>query len=327
MFVQLSTQSPDHSHPFSLKVNYAEDILAGKKVDNNFFGAVYTLPTDVDIHDESLWYLANPSIEAIPSIRKQIRKSLKTGEYNPAAMAQIRAYLFNQRYSGEVGFIGYDTWIKCKGEYDIKDLEGCKAWGGLDLSSGRNDLASLQLLVQGRDDDLYVVSYFWTAKDGLYERGERDGVNYVEWANDGYIDLMPGQTTDWSYMTKMLLDIAEIYDIEEIYYDRWKIYEIERELGELGEELPITPYGQGYRDADPMIGAFEEYLYERKIWHNNPCLTWNVANTIIEIDPAGLRKPSKKKSLSRIDGTVALGMSCRCHQMNNIHKVEEIIFV
>jgi len=327
LFVQLSTQSPDHSHPFSLKVNYAKDIIEGKKEDINFFGAVYSMPDDCDVHDEANWILANPSMIAIPSIAVQIRKSLKTSKYNPAAMAQIRAYLFNQRYSSEVGFIGYDTWMNCKGNYDVKDLAGCKAWGGLDLSAGRNDLASLQLLVQGRDDDLYVVSYFWTAKDGLYDRGERDGVDYALWASEGYVDLIPGQTTDWKYMTKMLLDIAEIYDIEEIYYDRWKIYEIQRELDELGEELPMTAYGQGFKDQEPAVGALEEYLYERKITHDNPCMTWNMANTIIEIDPSGNRKFSKKKSLSRIDGTVSLAMAARCHQVNNFHKVEEIIFV
>ena len=327
LFMQLSTQSPDHSHPFSLKVNYAEKINAGELQDDNFFGAVYTMPVDVDIHDEENWHLSNPSMVAIPSIRTQIQKSLKTATYNPAAMAQIRAYLFNQRFSGEVSFIGHDTWMKCKGDVDIESLYGCKAYGGLDLAGGRNDLSSLQLIVEDKYDDLHVVSYFWTSRDGLYEKAERDGVPYQEWVNQGYLTLIDGQTTDWGKMTEMFLDIAELFDIEEIYYDRWKIYEIERELAELGQDLPLIPYGQGFKDGEPMVAALEEYLYETKITHDNPCLTWNIANTIVEVDASFNRKFSKKKSLSRIDGTVALAMATRCHQSNNQSLMDEILFV
>jgi len=43
-------------------------------------------------------------------------------------------------------------------------------------------------------------------------------------------------------MTKALIDICEEFDVQNIYYDRWKIYEIERELSELGEHLPLTEY-------------------------------------------------------------------------------------
>ncbi len=327
LFIQLSTQSPDHSHPFSLKVTYAQDIIDGKKEDINFFGAVHSMPDDCDIYDEENWVLANPSIEAIPSIKKQIQKSLKTAKYNPAAMAQIRAYLFNQRYSSEVSFIGVDTWMKCQAEFDVTELHGCKAWGGLDLAGGKQDLSSLQLVVQGRDDSLYVVSYFWTAENGLYDKAERDGVPYQEWKSKGYLNTMPGDTTNWREMTQQLLDICEIYDVEEIYYDRWKIYEIQRELAEIGDDLPITPLGQGYKDQTPCVDALEEYIFERKIWCSSPVLTWNVANAIVSIDPSMGRKFDKKKAIGRIDGCVALGMAVRCHQENNRSRIEEIVFI
>lgn len=327
LFLQLSTQSPDHSHPFSLKVNYALKIMKGEEIDNNFFGLCFSVPDDADIHDENNWKLANPSMDAIPSIKTQIEKSLKTALYNPAAMAQIRAYLMNQRYSGEVTFIGRDTWIKCHADFDIEELKGCKAWAGLDLGGGRQDLSSLQLVVEGKDNDLYAVSYFWTAANGLYEKAERDGVPYQEWKNQGYLNTTTGDTTDWKQMTQYLLDICDIFDVEEIYYDRWKIYEIQRELDEIGEELPLTAYGQGYKDMTPVVDALEEYLFEKKIWHNNPVLTWNVSNAVVTIDPANGRKFDKKKAIGRIDGCVALGMAVRCHQVNNIHKVEEILFI
>ena len=327
LFLMLSTQSPDHSHPFSLKINYAEKVNSGELVDENFYGQIHTVPDEDDIHDEDNWIKANPSIIAIPSIKTQIQKALKTGKYNPASMARARAYLFNQRYSGEVAFIGRDTWMQCHAEFDVAELRGCKAWSSLDLAGGRFDLSSLQILVEGKDDDLYVVSYFWTASKGLFEKAERDGVPYISWEAEGIIQTTNGETTNWKEMTQALLDICEIYDMQTIWYDRWRISELYRELDEIGEHLPLVECGQGFKSFSPCIDALEEYLYERKIWHNNACLTWNISNTTIVIDPAGLRKMSKKHSIGRIDGSIALAMSCRAHQVMNISATSEVVFI
>ncbi len=45
--------------------------------------------------------------------------------------------------------------------------------------------------------------------------------------------------------------------------------------------------------------------------HNgSPILKWQAGNVVIETDPAGNRKPTKAKSLDRIDGIVAAIMAC-----------------
>ena len=44
--------------------------------------------------------------------------------------------------------------------------------------------------------------------------------------------------------------------------------------------------------------------------NNNPMLRWQAGNVIVETDPAGNRKPTKAKSLDRIDGIVAAIMAC-----------------
>ena len=41
----------------------------------------------------------------------------------------------------------------------------------------------------------------------------------------------------------------------------------------------------------------------------NPLLRWQAGNVIVETDAAGNRKPSKAKSLDRIDGIVAPGVT------------------
>lgn len=327
LMMMLSTQSADHSHPFSLKVNFTEKIKAGEIKNDEFFGATYTVPEELDIKNPENWHLANPSMNDIPSLKKQIEKSLATAEYNPASMAKFRQYLMNQRYSAEVTFVGRETWMKCQAEFDISNLKGCKAWGGIDLGGGKNDLSSFVLVIEGKDDDLYVVSYFWTGSYNLYDKSERDGVPYLEWKKLGYLMTTDGETTNWREMTQAFVDICKDFDVEEIWYDRWKIYEIERELRESGEHLPLIAVGQGFKDMTPCVDALENYLYERKIWHNNPILTWNVSNAVISLDPAGGKKFDKKKAVGRIDGCVALAQAVRCHEVNNVTASSEVVFI
>ena len=330
LIISLSTQSPDHSHPFSKKVDYAEKINDenDETTDEGFIGHVYSIPEDADVTDPKNWVLSNPSLEDIPTLARAIEVEVNKAKYLPASMSTFRQLIANQRYSADAAFMSRDAWFNCKAEYDIEDLRGCKAYGGLDLSGGRNDLASLELIVVGNDDSLYTVSYFWSSNEGLFERGERDGVNYVEWKRNGFLLTTPSITTDWKYMTQALLDICDIYDMQMIYYDRWKFYEIQRELGELGGYLPVKEYGQGFKDMSPAVNALEEYIYERKVWHDgNPILTWCVANSVISIDPAGLKKLDKKKSTGRIDGCVALAMAARCHQEEAITASSEVMFI
>lgn len=45
--------------------------------------------------------------------------------------------------------------------------------------------------------------------------------------------------------------------------------------------------------------------------HNgNPLMRWQAGIVIVEPDPAGNRKPTKAKSLDRIDGIVSAIMAC-----------------
>jgi phage terminase large subunit-like protein len=61
----------------------------------------------------------------------------------------------------------------------------------------------------------------------------------------------------------------------------------------------------------PAVDALESAVLNQTLRHpKHPCLTWNVSNAVVEIDPAGARKISKSKSVERVDGLVALAMAC-----------------
>lgn len=81
-------------------------------------------------------------------------------------------------------------------------------------------------------------------------------------------------------------------------------------LSDEGIELPLKPWGQGFKDMGQAVDAMETAILGAKLQHGgNPVLRWNASNAVVEVDPAGARKLTKEKSLERIDGLVALTMA------------------
>ena len=65
----------------------------------------------------------------------------------------------------------------------------------------------------------------------------------------------------------------------------------------------------------PAVDALEAAVLDRKIRHSgHPVLTWNAANAVVTLDPAGARKIAKDRSIDRVDGLVALAMAIGLHQ-------------
>jgi phage terminase large subunit-like protein len=86
--------------------------------------------------------------------------------------------------------------------------------------------------------------------------------------------------------------------------------ELERILAEEGVDLPLQPFGQGYREQGPAVRAFEEAILNRTLRHNgNPLLTWCVSNVVPNTDPTGAVKLDKDRSRERIDPVVAAVMA------------------
>ncbi len=50
-------------------------------------------------------------------------------------------------------------------------------------------------------------------------------------------------------------------------YDRWRIENIQRELAEIGCEVPLEPFGQGFKDMAPAVDKLERMVAETKLSH------------------------------------------------------------
>ena len=82
----------------------------------------------------------------------------------------------------------------------------------------------------------------------------------------------------------------------------------------------------------PPTKEFYKLLLEKRILHgNNPVLSFMAGNVVIDTDPAGNIKPTKKKSTEKIDGIVAAIMALDCAiregGTSNIYEDRGMLFV
>jgi phage terminase large subunit-like protein len=189
------------------------------------------------------------------------------------------------------------------------ELKGRPCYAGLDLAASK-DLTALVLAFAGAHGEFDVMPHCWLPGESLLEAQDRDRMPYVLWAQQGHLLIFPGRTTDPKAVALKIAELHGRYNIRALAYDRWRIEDIKRELDAIGCNVELIPFGQGYKDLSPAVDVLERLVEEGKLRHGgHPVLAMAAANAKIEVDAAGNRKLSKRRSIGRIDPLVALCMA------------------
>ncbi|MFD1789675.1 terminase large subunit [Sphingomonas floccifaciens] len=296
--VTISTQAADDLHFWS-------EILDAEPAPT-FYVQLHAAPEGCALDDRSAWAAANPALGEFLNA-DEFADAAAMAARSPSFEPAFRLLNLNQRIDAESRFINPADWEANGAPFDPAELEGERCYGGLDLSSTR-DLTALALWFP--DAGKALVWHFVPA-DTIGERVERDRVPYDRWAADGWIETTVGRATDRSAIVQRLADIRQLYDVQGIAFDRWRYEDLVKLLSDEGIELPMVEFVPGFRSYAAAVDAFERAVLDRRMQHNNsPILKWQAGNVVIETDPAGNRKPTKAKSLDRIDGIVSAIMAC-----------------
>lgn len=317
----ISTQSSDPNHVLSELVDYTGKLEDGAlPPDPTFFGKVYAAPMDADPWSEATWYACNPALGDFRSL-EEMRAFAEQARRMPAKENAFRSLYLNQRVEATSRFIASADWDACGGTFDAEDLRGMPCWAGLDLSS-TTDLTALVLYFPHNGA---LLPFFWMPRENIAERESRDKVPYSTWARMNLLELTNGRATDRLAIARRLAEIASTYDLKGVAYDRWRIEDLKKTLADEGIELPMMPWGQGFKDMSPAVEEFERLILNCSIRHGgHPLLTWNLSNCVVETDPAGNRKLSKEKSTERIDGIISAIMAIGLHAREPKEQVFEI---
>lgn len=301
MLMVISTQAPNDGDLLSI---WLDDAASSK--DKRIVSHVYEGAKDCDLTDKAAWKAANPALgkfRSLPDVKEQAERASRMPSFEPT----FRNLVLNQRVEMMAPFISRGVWIanSLEPEDDVFYTE--PVYIGLDLSA-KTDLTAMVMMAYR--EKWHVKAYFWTPANGLRDRAKRDRAPYDTWEQQGFIRAIPGASIDYETVAKDIADILSDCDVKALAFDRWRFDLLKKEMDEIGLDLPLLPFGQGFKDMAPAIDRLEELLMNEQISHGmNPVLTMCMNNARIEQDAAGNRKMNKGKATGRIDGAVALAMA------------------
>ena len=116
----------------------------------------------------------------------------------------------------------------------------------------------------------------------------------------------PGNIVDYDFIRAFINEkIAPIYRVREIAIDRlFNSIQLSTDLQ--GDGFTVAAHGQGFLSMAGPSKTFEEMVGACRLRHGgNPILRWMAKNVAAAQDPAGNKKPDKKRSRDKIDGIVA----------------------
>lgn len=298
----ISTQSPNDADLLSIWIDDAK-----QSNDPHIVCHVYAADKDCDLMDEKAWAAANPAIGKFRSL-KDVEEQAAQAVRMPSAEATFRNLVLNQRIEVISPFISRGVWLVNSQEPDESAFYECPVYVGLDLSA-KTDLTAMVMLAF-KDGRWHVKPVVWTPEKGLRDRAKRDRAPYDVWHQQGYLRTIPGASIDYEVVAKEIADTLADCNVQAVGFDRWRFDLLKKEFDKLGLDLPLTPFGQGFKDMAPALDTLETLLLNEQMAHGaHPVLTMCMANSRVERDPAGNRKLNKAKATGRIDAAIALAMA------------------
>lgn len=267
----------------------------------------------IDIWDESLWRLCNPSLGKHLSLRN-IRMEAMAAKRSEADERLFRWLRLNQWITTKtVSWISLNLYDKTqwgpskRRERDewLKQLEGMTCYGGVDLSTSR-DLTAFVLLFPpqpGLDVAVLLPYGIWRPEATVDTAMRRDHVPYRDWARAGFLTLCPGEVNDYDDIEARIREAAERYDLRMIGFDPYLSRTITQRISPI---VPTIEIPQDLKNMSPAMKEMDDMMQRHTLLHvHNTCFRWTFGNVRNYEDGNGNIKPLKNKSVGRIDPTVA----------------------
>lgn len=309
--IVISTQAPNDEHVLSQLI---DDGLTD--ADPSTVVHLTVAPDDADPFDEETIKACNPAYGKFLDL-DDLKKSMERARRMPSFEPAFRNLRLNQRVdtATEGRLCTGPVWKLGATPVDLDRLAGRRCYGGLDLS-GKLDLTALVLVFPDDEPEprYDIVPFFWTPDGQLEGRRPAERDLFKQWIAAGHMESVPGPVIRFRAVAERLAALQRIFDVKAVGYDRWRIDELKIEIGDLGGDVPLEPFGQGFKEMAPAIEFFTECALTGRLHHaGHPVLTACVANAIVVADAAENKKIDKGRSnvrgSTRIDGAAAMIMA------------------
>lgn len=300
----VSTNGDVREGPLDQLLDKSLKILNGEIPDNGFLPFICRLDEDGEVHDQTNWEKANPSLPYLPTLREQMQREYEDYKLDPIINNAFMTKRMNRpqgRKDAEVA--SWENILKTNGE--VPNLAGKTCVCGIDFSK-TTDFVSAFLLFK-YSDAYYGIHHSWfcTASndkhriklplDQMVQRGLLTIVDDVE--------INPTLIAEWINQQRM------IYNVEKIAIDSYRYTLMSRALRDVAGYDAKDKTIKLVRPSDVMLvqQTINSLFIGNKIfWGDDPMMRWYTNNAKLEPAPNNNFKYGKIEPKSRkTDGFMA----------------------
>jgi phage terminase large subunit-like protein len=270
--VAITTAGYDMASVCGLLYSYGQKVVRGEVDDDSFGFWWWEAPEGCDLNDREAWLAANPNLA----------DGLLDPEDMEIAVRQtseiaVRRYRLNQWVrTPDDSWLPQGAWELCRG--DAKLVPGAPTWIGVDMALKRDTTAAVA--VQHVDGKIVTQAKIWLPEGGIM---------------------------DVAALESHLLEMAKMYDVQEIAYDPAFFQRSAEALAEQG--MPMVEFPQSPQRMIPACGHLYEVIVNQKLVHDgNPIFTDQVLSAAQRMKDTGWTL-SKGKSKRKIDAVIALAIA------------------
>lgn len=325
MVIYTTTASFYKDYPF-----YSEDLETGKKVlrgeaelDSVFY-ALYTLDSADEEHEPEMWIKANPSI-GYTITQSGLEALYEKAQLSASDRLEFLTKNLNLFVDSADQWIPDEAYKKCFVDVDEDVIAGQPAYIGLDMSATR-DLASLVLVVEGKDNKLHIIpEFYFPTSDNESNKIRKSGIDLTRWIESGWILPHDKAIIDYDEVFERIKYFSENFALQGIFYDPYNAQQLKQRVD---TELLVDtfPFKQNTLAFNAPLKFLERVIYSEQVTlSKSPVLRWNFRNVVLYRDGNNNIKIIKNKSKDSVDGAVAAAMAIGGYLKFNFDNYDELL--
>ena len=288
--------------------NRANQIIQGKDLSPDYLASIHGVPLvdsegkEVDWRvEENWWKHLEPTLgeECINRdyYRQEYQDAVRSGARSEA---RFRNHLLAQYVSAVGQWLPDEKIASAIGPIDLESLRGKRCYIGADGA-----VSQLSSIVCWFPDQKIALPFFYHPKETAIKSDEGKGTNYQALNNDE-VTLTDGNQFDWQAHRAKLIELCEIYDVQQIAFDptnlEGRVVEIQNEVN--CEVLAIT---QNANQMGPAYKRIERLFLDNEIRiGTNRLFSDNFRSCVIQDRNDEVTFIDRNKSTGRYDGVAAL---------------------
>lgn len=273
-------------------------LLKGETPDDRIFPFICKLDDPLEVEDSTMWEKANPMFskpmsEYARGLFRKVQNQYREMNFSPTKRAEFMTKRMNLPEEDLEKIIATEAEVKATNR-PFPILKNKQCIGGLDYANIK-DFAAVGLLFRDGDDYIWKTHSF--VRKGFLDTVKMRPPIY-DWEKQGLLTIVEEPTISEYYIAQWFDEMRQIYGLEKVIVDNYRIDLIRRAFEEYGIDYEVI---RSPRSIHGLLAPRIETMFANHniIYDNNPLMRWYTNNVAVKIKPDGNKEFVKKDEVRR----------------------------